>query len=326
MSYPRILHAVFTSPWAIQHSALGTIFSLLHSRVFAGDAPPPPAPGDGPQASYRHAQGATIRAARHTYDPTRGALTNHSARIHATASRRAESWAEYESIVAEQEAALPPGQLLHIFGSGIIGKHLSSMEETCAGGLSIDRIQAALKLARADDKISGVMLHLDTPGGICYGLPETAALVADLAATKTVGAYCDSLTASAGYGAICRADVIYITPSADVGSIGVYSAHVDYVEWCKKQGIEVRLFADGTYKGAGMPGIPLTEEQAAKIQADVMLCSAQFKNAVRAGRPRVTDDTMQGQCFIGQAALDAALADTLVNDLDAAMADLAATL
>lgn len=327
MSYARIVHAVFHSPWAIQRSYLGTIFTVLHSRLFAGEQSPAPTPAspDPRHASFRDSRGANFRAER--FGVRGGLLVNHTAAIHREALERCgESYAAYQQITQEKEAALPGGQILYVFGSGIVGKHLSSMEESCAGGLSIDRIQSALKQARDDDKIAAVMLHLDTPGGICYGLPETAALVRAVRQTKRVAAFGDSLTASAGYGAICCADNIYVTPSADLGSIGVYSACVDYTAWCEQQGIKVRLFVDGKHKGAGYPGTSLTEEQAAKIQADVLYCSRQFKSDVRAGRDGVTDDTMQGQCFIGQEAIDAHLADDLVPDLDTALADLAEAL
>lgn len=336
-TYPRILRALFNSPWAIEPGSLGSIFSVLHTRVFAGEqspsAPVADAGGDpiailsfDRSAGQGRSRGGRFGASRFTR-AAGGQLVNRSALIHAQAMKRAGSWAEYHDIVREEEAALPAGQILHVFGSGILGKHLSSMDEMCSGGLSVDRIQEALKLARDDEKVSAVMLHLDTPGGICYGMQETAALVRQLTENKSVAAFSDSLTASAGMWCTCAADYFYLTPSADIGSIGVYSAFVCYVEWCKKNGIEVKLFTDGgTYKGAGYPGTDLTPEQEAEIKASVMTCSKAFKADVRAGRPGVADATMQGQCFTGAAAVEAKLADAVVNDLETAMADLAKTI
>lgn len=327
MSYPRIVNAVFNSPWAIHRPWLGSIFQVLHSRVFAGEqeqsligAIPNPL-----EASGGRARGGQFAAARWGMN-SRGALINHSARIHAEAARRADDSGTYYRIVQEEEAALDPGQILHVFGSGILGKHLTAFDEICAGGLSVDRIQAALKAARDDSKVSAIVLHLDTPGGVCYGMPETAALVRSVRDVKTIVAFCDSLTASAGMWCTCCADAFYVTPSADVGSIGVYSAVVDYTEWCAKNGIKVDLIKDGTYKGAGFPGTSLTDDQRAKIQADVMACSASFKADVRAGRGDVSADVMQGQCFFGKDAIQAGLADTLVTDLDAVLSDVAKTL
>lgn len=329
MSHTRILNAVFNSPWAIHRPWLGSIFQVLSSRLFAGEqleTSDPASVEKFARAGSGGQKSASFGAARWGKDRKTGKLVNHSARIHADAVRRSTSWAEYYKIVGEEEAQLEAGQILHIFGSGILGKHLSSMEEMCAGGLSVDRIQEALKLARDDDNVSAVVLHLDTPGGICYGMAETAALVRQVAASKTIVAFCDSLTASAGMWCTCCVDHFYITPSADIGSIGVYSAVVDYSEWCAKQGIKIELIKDGTFKGAGFPGTTLTDEQRAKIQADVLACSAAFKADVRAGRGDIKDEVMQGQCFSGKAAIDAGLADSLVNDLDEVMNDIAQTL
>lgn len=345
MNYPRIVHAVFNSPWCIERQFLGSIFSVLHSRVFAGE--PGSAPADPRAMAAAEAGGLSgdpilighdLRAGQGRSKAGRfgvwrmgkqgGRLVNHSAAIYAKAAKRAETASEFYEIIQQEEAALPPGQILHVFGSGILGKHLSSMDEMCSGGLSVDRIHAALQQARDDDKVSAVMLHLDTPGGICYGMAEASALVRQIREVKTVASFCDSLCASAGQWIVSGAEQAYITPSADVGSIGVYSAHVDYTAWCEKQGIKVSLFADGTYKGAGYPGVALTEEQKAKIMADVMACSAAFKADVRTGRGAVTikDETMQGQCFTGANAVAVGLADTVVNDLEAALRDLASIL
>lgn len=327
MSHVHILNAVFNSPWAIHRPWLGSIFQVLHARLHPEAAAP--APDTFAAAAPRLAAGAgaggSFTAARWGLT-NEGRLVNHSARIEALAARRAGSWSEFHDIVGQQEAALEPGQILHVFGSGILGKHLSAMDETCAGGLSVDRIQSALKLARDDDKIAAVILHLNTPGGVCHGMPETASLVRQVRAKKTIVSFSDSLTASAGLWCTCAADAYYLTPSADIGSIGVYSAVYDYTEYCAKMGVKVELIKDGTYKGAGYMGTVLTEEQRAKIQTDVLQCSAAFKADVRAARPGVTDETMQGQCFMGRAAVEAGLADSLVDDLDAVLADIAKTL
>jgi len=331
MSYPRIVDAIFNSPWAIHRPFFGTMFPLMQSRIFSDSAQLESFTANGAGPMFRAEQsaasgkgkGGNFSASRIT-KRTDGRLIDQSARIHSEALQRCGGDAgTYHTIVREEEAALPPGQILHVFGSGVLGKHLSSMDEMCAGGLSVDRIQSAITAAEEDDKVSGVMLHLDTPGGICYGMPETFAMVKKLRETKTVAAFCDSLTASAGQWCIAASDVVYVTPSADLGSIGVYSAFTDYTEWCKKNGITVEVIADGVHKGAGYPGTALTEEQRTKIKADVLECSRQFKDDIRSAREGITDETMQGQCFTGKSAVEAKLADAVVINLNEALADLA---
>lgn len=329
MSYPRIVHAVFHHPWAIERSWLGTIFALLHSRIFADGAQIPAGllAASAPATSVGAPRAGRFSVSRFARGRD-GRLVNHTSRIRGLALSAAGSGEDfdegaYDDVVRREEDALPAGQLLHVFASGIMGKHLSMMDEVCAGGLSVDRLQAALKLARDDDKVSAIMLHLDTPGGVSTGIPETSDLVRSVNEIKPVAAFSDSLTASAGYWTISNSRGIYATQSADLGSIGVYCAIVDYVGWCRKNGIAVDVIKDGTYKAAGYPGTSITPEQRALIEADVMDISALFKGSVRAGRDGVSDDTMQGQCFRGPHAVAARLADAIVPDLEAAMEDLA---
>jgi len=311
MSYPRIIQKVFHSPWAIHQPMLGSILTVLGSRLADEQATVHAGIGDSRAGQFR--------AERFSIDRF-GEMINWSAR--ARSSARSEDGFDQKSY-DQTLAAAPAGQTMIIFGSGILGKHLDSMEEMCAGGLSVDKIQAALCEARDDDKISSVILHLDTPGGIVYGIAETAALVRQISASKPIVGFCDSQTASAGYWIISAADHIYVTPSADLGSIGVYSAFYDYSAMCAQKGIKVELFKDGIYKGAGFPGTSLTDEQRAKIQEEVMLCSSDFKSAVRATREGIADETMQGQCYFGKEAVARQLADSLVNSLEEVIADLA---
>lgn len=323
MSYPRIINAVFNSPWAIHRPWLGSVFNLMHSRVFASEQIAPHAllSGENLTTQLRSGVGGARQFADRWAFDKKGNFVNHTTQIHAAA--QAEEPGDYYRVVREGEDQLGDGQILHIFGSGVMGKHLSSMEEMCAGGLSLDRMQSALRAARDDERVSAVMLQFDSPGGLVYGCTETHHQIAELAKKKHVTLFCDSLCASAAYWCGSSADHIYITPSAEVGSIGVYCAYMDYSEWCKQQGIAVTLIADGKHKGAGYPGTSLSEEQLALIKSEVLATGTTFRGDVRSARPSVSDDTMQGQCFTGEKAVSAGLADTVVSDLETALQDLA---
>jgi len=57
------------------------------------------------------------------------------------------------------------------------------------------------------------------------------------------------------------------------------------------------VFAAGKFKGMGTPGVPLSEEQRALLQADVEEIAADFKEAVLARGRRIPDEAMEGQSF-----------------------------
>lgn len=336
MSYPRILQKVFHSPWAIELPMLGSILAVLATRL-ADDQqhviaalPAESGPGAGLPANiplaYARGQRASagLQLARWGVDRW-GARVNFSALAHEAGLKASYAGGSYMQAYQAELASAPAGQTMVVFGSGILGKHLDSMEEMCAGGLSVDKIQAALEEAGSDEKVASVVLHLDTPGGTVYGMPETCALISEVSAAKPIVGFCDSRTASAGYWILSACDSIYLTQSADLGAIGIYSALFDCSEQLKKLGISIELVTDGgKYKGAGAFNLPMTPEQKAEVKDGVMLFSGFFKGQVAKARPGVTTDTMQGQVFTGQQALDAKLADSLVNDLDDVIEDLAA--
>jgi signal peptide peptidase SppA len=299
MSYPRIASRVFSSMWALRPMELASLLNVLQSRM-AGERA-------APETLHALREGASDRFRLTHY-------TGGKENIYAIAEGDANGGSK---LVAAADTVL-------IFGSGILGKHLSAMEEDCAGGLSVDRLQAALQTAAADPAIKNIILHLDTPGGVATGMEETALLIEQISQTKNVVAYVDSLCASAGMWIIAACDYIYVTPSADVGSIGVYSALFDLSAHYAKEGVKVELFKDGAYKAAGYPGTSLTDEQRAKILEDVMECSGTFKASVKKYRPHVSAETMQGQCFTGAKAVEAGLADHVVHSLADVLSDLAA--
>lgn len=291
MSYARIISRVQNEKWAIMPDRLAALYGVLLSRD-AGHALPALAPSGVPRGLKvsRYAAGAIVP------DAADGS--------------------------AVQPASAAPGVAV-IFASGVLGKHLSAMEEDCAGGLSVDKLQAALSAAAADPAIGTIVLHLDTPGGVVTGIPETRDLVRRISSSKTIVAYCDSLCASAGYWIASACDYIYATRSADLGSIGVYSALLDLTVHYAQEGVKVELFKQGAYKAAGFPGTSLTDEQRAEIQSGVDDLASQFKADVRESRPQVEASAMEGQCLMGISAVKAGLADVIVADLAEVLADLA---
>ncbi len=212
----------------------------------------------------------------------------------------------------KEEVAGIVGKLGVIYVTGIIGQHLSGMEMGC-GGYDLAALNASLDEMEADPRVESVLLVMNTPGGTVTGVPEAAARVRDF--SKPVSAFTDSMSASAGYWIASQADRVFITPSAEYGSIGVYSAVVDESAAWAKEGFKLELMKAGKHKAAGIAGLPLSDEDKALIQGEVDELYTEFKGAVSARRKAVSDGAMQGQMFRGQKAVDAGLADEIVGSL-----------
>lgn len=196
---------------------------------------------------------------------------------------------------------------------GILGKHLDSMEMMC-GGCSIDGISALLTAADKDPDCERIVMVFHSPGGTVTGIPELAAKMRDVGTRKPIVAYTDGQCCSAALWLASQADTFLVSPSACVGSVGVYNLTLDESRRMEMEGVKITAISDGKYKLAGAPFRALTAEEAAQIQARVDGIGVAFRAALTASRTIAAED-MEGQTFSGEEAVAKGFADGLANDL-----------
>lgn len=206
----------------------------------------------------------------------------------------------------EEPMCTMDGDVAVISVDGVIGKRVSALEKS-SGTVDVDDVAAALRTAYEDPAVRGIVLDINSPGGTVTGVPELGSLVA--AAPKRVVAYTDTMAASAAYWIGSQAEAFVASPSATVGSVGVYLALLDESRAYELAGYRKEVIKSGRIKGIGVPGTALTDEQRTHLQAVTDALHAQFKAAVRAGRGDVSDDDMQGQDFYADAGQRAGLID-----------------
>lgn len=203
--------------------------------------------------------------------------------------------------------------------SGIIGKNLASMDIAC-GGYDVNTLADALVALHDDPSVKEIILNIDSPGGVVTGVPEAADMVA--ASQKPIVSYTDSQAASAAYWIGSQASAFFASRSSDVGSIGVYSLHLDRSRMMANMGLNVNVFRSGSEKAAGVAGTPLTEKQKAAIQASVEEIGVDFRSAVSTKRKSVNKDSMEGQVYSGSNAMSAGLIDGIAPSLGAVISRL----
>ena len=208
---------------------------------------------------------------------------------------------------------------------GILGKHLSELDMAC-GGCDVDSIGAAIDAAVADEAIRALVLDFDSPGGVVTGIPELADRIRGEVSGKPLVAFTGAQCCSAAYWLASACGAVFATKSADLGSIGVYMALIDDSEWWKKEGFKLELIKAGKHKADGISGQPLSDEARARFQSDVDACYEMFTADVRSGRGTVSDEVMQGQTFMGRAAVGAGLVDDIVPSLEAVVSAFEANL
>lgn len=188
---------------------------------------------------------------------------------------------------------------------GVLGRGWDEIDKLFFGAVDVDDLMADIE---AMPEGQPLVMWFRSPGGIISGIPEFASFLRDQRQTRRITAFTDDLCCSAAYWLAAQADKIIATPTASVGSIGVYIAFYDFTEYLAKAGIKLELFKAGAFKAMGVAGAPLLDEHREMLQADVDLGYKQFTADVLANR-NVTSDTMQGQTFGGAAAKRANLVD-----------------
>lgn len=92
------------------------------------------------------------------------------------------------------------------------------------GDTSIDTLAKDFAAAVKDPAVKGIILNIDSPGGMTNGVAETADMIRAARAVKPVTAYVGNMAASAAYWLASAADEIVMAETAMVGSIGTVIA------------------------------------------------------------------------------------------------------
>ncbi len=173
------------------------------------------------------------------------------------------------------------------------------------------RVTAAL-----ESECKAVVLRINSPGGDFAGSLETSKHLRALAAKagKKLIAFTDTRALSAGYALAIAASEIIITPSAFVGSVGVWAPLVDETEADRAKGLNIRIVPSGTKKAARNPHVGMTDETVADLQIEVDAMAAMFFGAVSDARKITVKqvESLQGGEVFGEGAVKAQLADRVV--------------
>lgn len=176
---------------------------------------------------------------------------------------------------------------------GVISQRMNMMS-AFSGGTSTEQLGAAFQQAIADPQVGAVVLEIDSPGGSVFGVQELWDQIYAARGRKPIVAVANSLAASAAYYIASAADEIAVTPSGEVGSIGVIATHVDESQALANEGLSVSFVTAGKYKAEGNSAEPLGDEARAFLQKRVDEYYAMFVNSVAKGRGVSSADVRGG--------------------------------
>jgi signal peptide peptidase SppA len=204
--------------------------------------------------------------------------------------------------------------LIPVFG--IISQRINLMSEI-SGGTSTQKLATQFRNALADASVKAIVFDFDSPGGYVEGIPELADEIYKSRGKKKTVAVVNALCASAAYWLAAAADEIVITPSGQVGSIGVFAEHKDLSTSLEKMGVKVSVISAGKYKSEGNPYEPLSDEARAAMQAKVDAYYGMFVKDVARGRgvsqAAVRDGFGQGRLVLAADALKQGIVDGIAT-------------
>jgi signal peptide peptidase SppA len=176
---------------------------------------------------------------------------------------------------------------------GVIAPRANLLSEM-SGGTSFEALTSQLREMVANKSISTIVLDVDSPGGSVAGATEFAREVMKARTKKPVIAQAQYTMASAAYWISAAATEIIASPSALVGSVGVYTMHNDLSAALEQLGIKRKYIYAGKHKVDGMDNAPLSAETEARIQAKVDAAYANFIGDISKGRGTPLADVRSG--------------------------------
>jgi len=180
-----------------------------------------------------------------------------------------------------------------------------------SGMTSYEGLATQVELAAADQRVSAVMLDINSRGGEASGVDDLAASIRELDGTKPVYAMIDGSGSSAAYWIASAARQVWSARSSNGGSIGVVITHYDMTAAAEQQGVTVTHIHAGAQKVLGSPFRALSDQDRATLQAKVDDTYRDFVEAVAGYRGLTTEDVRATEAgvFAGKEMVGMGLAD-----------------
>lgn len=208
---------------------------------------------------------------------------------------------------------------------------LIEVRSMIAGSLT-DRTLKIIKKARDDKSIEGVVLVVDSPGGLVADSHEIYDRLKTLSESKPVYVSMRRLAASGGYYIAMGAGTdgkIYAEPTTWTGSIGVIMPRYDLSEFADKWGIKSDPLTTGEFKDTLNPLKKTTEEERALWKEILDESYERFVSVIESNREGLDTEGVKklatGQIFTANQALENKMIDK-IGYLEDAIDDLKAEL
>ena len=312
MNYPHIVAAVHRTPWMIREEKLREILAFIDFKANGGNV----SADDVAMLSVPAREPYLVEA-------TEGETSEHTCASILLPEACEEAKANCPAC-QQIEAATDPtaasrsraGAIAVLPLQGTISHRMGLMQQI-SGGTSTEQFTGWLRAALNDPQVKSVVLDIDSPGGTVTGVQELADEIYQGRQQKPIIAVANGMAASAAYYLGSQASELAVSPSGEVGSIGVFAAHEDVSQMLEQAGVKTTFISAGKYKTEGNPYEALSSEARDAMQSKVDAYYQQFVNAVARGRnttaAQVESDMGQGRMLMAGPARKAGMVDRVAT-------------
>ncbi|WP_417847692.1 signal peptide peptidase SppA [Thalassoglobus sp.] len=186
-----------------------------------------------------------------------------------------------------------------------------------------DRIIKAIKKAAKDDEVKGVLLVIDSPGGLVSDSHEIYHQIKILSEKKPVFVQMKGIAASGGYYIAMGAGPdapVYVEPTTWTGSIGVIVPRYNATELADKIGVKADSLATGPLKDTLNPLKEMSPRERQVWDAIIQDSFDRFLSVIAENRPNLNLEQVRelatGQVYTANQAIKNGLADEISFEED----------
>lgn len=184
---------------------------------------------------------------------------------------------------------------------------------------SYENLSRVIASAVSDQRVRGLLLDVDSPGGESGQALQLAADIRRQSQVKPIWAVANDDALSAAYGLAAGAARLWITPTSSVGSIGTLAVHTDRTAADAAEGVKYTFVHAGQRKIDFTSHRPLAATARDRLQAEVDRQQAMFVDSVAGHRGISSEGVIgtQAGLFFGPEAISAGLADQIGTPAEA---------
>lgn len=189
--------------------------------------------------------------------------------------------------------------------------------EAVSGGQSLQAFREQMREAASDPAIGSIVIDVDSFGGTVDMVQETAEFVRSLGKEISITAVANTIAASAAFWIAAQAGELVITPSGQVGSVGIVAKHEDHAGELEAKGIKMTVLSTARFKTEGSQAGPLSDAAQEHRLGMMAEFHAQFESDLAKGRgapiATVRRNFGEGRMVLAADAVERGMADRVAT-------------